>query len=215
MSVSSDAAPAGSSSATTDTASTGSLPATAEAGHRQRRLPGDGHMWVMVLGEFLVFGSYFVVYMIDRSVSSPEVYAASQAHLNVNLGAINTLILLTSSLLVALAVIDTKHRDPKGAERKVIAAGACGIVFVAIKAYEWYHEAQYYSIDNEFLSHYYALTGVHLFHMLVGFVVLGVLVRELREPRRQRLGTVEQGALYWHMIDVIWVLIFAVLYLMR
>ena len=189
---------------------------TAErTGGRERRLPGDGHMWVMVLGEFLVFGSYFVVYMIDRSTTSPEAYAASQEHLNVNLGVINTLILLTSSLLVALAVIDTKHRDPKAAEKKILAAGACGAVFVAIKAYEWYQEAQYYSIDNEFLTHYYALTGVHLFHMLVGFIVLGMLVRELRDPRRQRVGTVEQGALYWHMVDAIWVVIFAVLYLMR
>jgi nitric oxide reductase NorE protein len=204
MSVSSPAPPASASDA-----------ATGEARHPERRLPGDAHMWVMVLGEFFVFGSYFVVYLLDRAASSPEAYAASQAHLNVNIGVLNTVILLTSSLFVALAVIDTKHGDAKGAERKVLAASGCGLLFVAIKAYEWYQEAQYYSIDDEFLSHYYGLTGVHLFHMLVGFIVLGALVRELRDPRRQRLNTIEQGALYWHMIDVIWVLIFAVLYLMR
>jgi nitric oxide reductase NorE protein len=181
---------------------------------KERRLPGDGHMWVMVLGEFFVFGSYFVVYMLDRA-GSPEEFAASQAHLNVGLGVLNTIILLTSSLLVALAVIATKYADPKGAERRIVAAGACGLLFIAVKAYEWYHEARYYSIHNEFLSHYYALTGVHLFHLLVGLVALGVLVRELRDPRRRRLAVVEQGALHWHMIDVIWVIIFVVLYLMR
>jgi nitric oxide reductase NorE protein len=195
------------------------VPSTADAngrrtGVRERRLPGDSHIWVMVLGEFFVFGSYFVVYMLDRA-SSPDDYVASQEHLNVGLGVLNTIILMTSSLLVALAVIATKHGDAKSAERKVLAAGACGLLFTVIKAYEWHHEAQYYSIHNEFLSHYYALTGVHMFHLLVGLIVLGVVVRELRDPRRQRLGTVEQGALYWHMIDVIWVVIFAVLYLMR
>jgi nitric oxide reductase NorE protein len=188
---------------------------TRPTGAHERRLPGDSHMWVMVLGEFLFFGSYLVIYMMDRAASSPAAYAASQEHLDVGLGVVNTIVLMTSSLLIALAVIATQHGDPKGAERKVLAAGACGVLFIAIKGYEWYQEAQYYSTDNEFLSHYYALTGVHLFHLVVGLVALGVMVRALRDERRQPLSTVEQGALYWHMIDVIWVLIFAVLYLMR
>ena len=178
-------------------------------------MPGDIHMWVMVLGEFFVFGAYLIVYMIDRATSSHAAYAAAQHHLSVGLGALNTIILMTSSLLVALAVIAIKHGDPKGAERRILAAGGCGVLFIVIKGYEWYREAKYFSIHNEFLSHYYVLTGVHLFHLLIGLVVLGVMVRELREPRRQRLGMIEQGALYWHMVDVVWVLIFAVLYLMR
>jgi nitric oxide reductase NorE protein len=203
MTVSSDRAPAPPAS--------GPVP----TGVGERRVPGDVHMWVMVLGEFLVFGSYFVVYMIDRDVSSPAEYAASQAHLNIGLGLVNTIILMTSSLLVALAVIATKHGDPRGAERNILAAAGCGVLFVAIKAFEWYHLAQYYSIDDEFLSHYYALTGVHLFHLRLGLVAHGVLVGELRDTRKQRLATVEQGAIYWHMVDVIWVFIFAVLFLMR
>ena len=187
---------------------------TGRSGDRRRRLPGDGHMWVLVLGEFVIFGSYLVVYMIDRA-STPEAYTAAQRHLDVGLGAFNTVVLLTSSLLMALAVIATKHGDPKGAERRIIGAGACGLLFIFVKAYEWHREAQYFSIHNEFLSHYYVLTGIHVFHLVVGLLVLGVLVRELRDPRKQRLGTIEQGALYWHMVDVIWVVIFAVLYLMR
>jgi nitric oxide reductase NorE protein len=181
---------------------------------RARRIPGDGHIWVMVLGELVIFGSYFIVYMIDRGMS-PDAFATTQRHLNVDLGVVNTIVLMTSSLFMALAVISARQGSPKTAMRLVIGAGALGALFTLIKAYEWHHMAQYATIHDEFLSYYYVLTGIHLFHLMVGLIVLGVVVRELRNPRKQRPTMVEQGALYWHMVDVIWLFIFAVLYLMR
>ena len=86
-----------------------------------------------------------------------------------------------------------------------------------IKAYEWSTKiARGYTIpSNEFFSFYYMLTGVHLFHVALGLLILGVVVRELRNPRRRRMSMVETGATYWHMVDLLWIVIFALLYVMR
>jgi nitric oxide reductase NorE protein len=180
---------------------------------RGRRIPGDGHMWFMVLGDLIIFGLYFIVYMINRGMS-PEAYASTQRLLNVDIGVVNTIALVTSSFFAALAVLSTKQGAPKTAVRLLYAAGACGLLFMLIKAYEWHHMAQYASIHDQFLSYYYVLTGCHLFHVTVGLTALGVAVRELRNPRKQRIEIVEQCTLFWHMVDVIWLFVFAVLYLM-
>ncbi len=85
------------------------------------------------------------------------------------------------------------------------------------KAYEWPTEvALGHTISsNSFFMFYYMLTGVHLFHVLVGLLILGVVARELRNPRRRRMFMVESGATYWHMVDLLWIAIFALLYVMR
>lgn len=184
---------------------------TREAAH----LPGDGHMWVMVLGDMVIFGGYFVVFMIHRAMA-PEQYLDAQQHLNLTIGAVNTVVLLTSSWLIARAVVAARaglHRD---AIRLTYACGLCGLLFMTLKGYEWWVkilEGQTNSI--EFFSFYYVLTGVHLLHVAIGIVVLGVIVRELRNPGRRRPSMVESGAVYWHMVDLLWVVIFALLYVLR
>jgi nitric oxide reductase NorE protein len=181
----------------------------------EKRLPGDFDMWVFVLGDLFFFGCYFVTYMIFRAMS-PTAYSSAQQHLNVGIGVINTVLLLTSSMFVALGVIAIREGDARGAERLVYAAGACGTLFVLIKAYEWHQEISHgFTVSNEFFSFYFVLTGVHLAHVILGLLILGVVVRELRAPDKRRATIVEQGALYWHMVDVLWVVIFAILYLMR
>jgi hypothetical protein len=89
-------------------------------------------------------------------------------------------------------------------------------VFIVCKVYEWSTEgAQGHAIsNNNFFMFYYMLTGVHLFHVLLGLLILGV-VRELRNQRRRRMFMVESGATYWHMVDLLWIVIFALLYVMR
>jgi nitric oxide reductase NorE protein len=178
-----------------------------------RRIPGDGHMWFMVLGDLVIFGAYFIIYMFDRGMS-PEAYVNTQRLLSVDVGVVNTIVLLTSSLFAALAVIYTRHGSPNTAIRMVYATGICGVLFALTKVYEWHHMAQYASIHDEFISYYYVLTMTHLFHVFVGLVVLGIVVKELRNPRKRRLEMVEQGVLFWHMVDVIWLFIFPMLYLM-
>lgn len=90
-------------------------------------------------------------------------------------------------------------------------------MFVGIKAWEWSVKiSQGHSLGSgEFYGFYYMLTGVHLFHVGLGLLILGIVVRELRDPARRRMSMVESGATYWHMVDLLWIVIFAVLYVMR
>jgi hypothetical protein len=91
------------------------------------------------------------------------------------------------------------------------------IVFIVFQDYEWSTEVvQSHTISsNNFFIFYYMLTGVHLFHLVLGLLILGVVARELRNPRRRRMFMVESGATYWHVVDLLWTIIFALLYAMR
>lgn len=188
---------------------------TPEQSAERTRLPGDGHMWVMVLGDLAIFGAYFLIYAVHRAMS-PREFLAAQQHLNVTIGVVNTVVLLTSSLVVAHSVYAARDGRPERAIALTYAAGACGILFIAIKACEWSLElGKGFTVSNEFFSFYYVLTGVHVLHVALGLIILGVSVRELRAPERRRVSLVEQGATYWHMVDLLWVVIFGLLYVLR
>lgn len=178
-------------------------------------LPGDGHMWFMVLGDLVIFGFYFIIYMGFRA-AHPEEFLAAQQQLNVTIGVVNTIVLITSSWFVARSVLATRGGDRAKAINLTYGAAALGVLFMVLKCYEWSIEiARGHTNSNEFFSFYYVLTGVHLFHVGMGLIILGVMVRELRNPRRARPAMVEQGATYWHMVDLLWVVIFALLYVLR
>jgi nitric oxide reductase NorE protein len=183
---------------------------------RTVRTPGDGHMWVMVLGDLIIFGAYFMIFMVYRAMK-PQEFLASQEHLNVNIGVLNTLVLLASSWFIARSVQAARVDNHACALRLTYLGGLCGVAFIVIKACEWSTKiAQGYTISsNEFFMFYYMLTGVHLFHVSLGLLILGVVVRELRNPRRRRMFMVESGATYWHMVDLLWIVIFALFYVMR
>ncbi|KAB2386083.1 cytochrome c oxidase subunit 3 [Actinomadura montaniterrae] len=182
---------------------------------RERRLPGDADMWVMILGDLFFFGCYFVTYMVFRAMSAGR-FTASQRHLDIDIGVTNTVVLLTSSLFAALAVLAVREGAWRRARRLLWATGACGVLFALIKAYEWHTEiSRGHTIHDGFFGFYFVLTGVHLVHLALGVLVLGVAVRELRSPRGRRPTIVEQSVLFWHMVDLLWVVIFALLYLMR
>jgi nitric oxide reductase NorE protein len=189
--------------------------ATRPAG-RTVHMPGDGAMWVMVLGDFVFFGAYFIIFMIHRAMA-PQEFLQSQQHLNLAIGVLNTLVLLTSSWFIARSVQIARAGDHEGALRLTYLGGGCGVLFILIKAYEWSAKvAQGHTMpSNEFFMFYYMLTGVHLFHVGLGLLILGIVVRELRNPRRRRMSMVESGATYWHMVDLLWIVIFGLLYVMR
>jgi nitric oxide reductase NorE protein len=186
------------------------------AARRTTHMPGDGAMWVMVLGDLIIFGTYFIIFMIYRAMA-PQEFLHSQQHLDINIGVINTLVLITSSLFIALSAQAARANDHDRALQLTYLGGLCGVAFILIKAYEWSAKiAQGYTLaSNQFFMFYYMLTGVHLFHVSLGLVILGVVVRELRNPHRRRASMVESGATYWHMVDLLWVVIFALLYVMR
>jgi nitric oxide reductase NorE protein len=101
--------------------------------------------------------------------------------------------------------------------RLTVFGGLCGVAFILIKAYEWSSKIGHGFTfgSNDFFTFYYMLTGVHLFHVALGLVFLGVTYFELRNPKFRRVTMVETGATYWHMVDLIWVVIFALVYVMR
>ncbi|WP_099023176.1 cytochrome c oxidase subunit 3 [Mycolicibacterium palauense] len=179
-------------------------------------VPGDGAMWVMVLGDLIIFGAYFLIFMVHRALQ-PEEFLAAQQHLDVTLGMVNTLVLLASSFFIARSVQKVRAGDHAGAIRLIYTGGVFGVLFIAVKAVEWTTEiAHGYTLpSSEFFAFYYMLTGVHLFHVALGLLILGILVRELRNPRRRRVSMVESGATYWHMVDLLWIVIFALLYVLR
>ena len=185
-------------------------------GQRLPHLPGDIHMWVMVLGDLAIFGAYFIIFMIYRAMA-PQEFLAAQQHLNVTVGVVNTVVLLTSSWLIARSVLAARAGDHDQAVRLTYFGGAFGVAFILIKAYEWSTEIMhgYTMPSSDFFMFYYMLTGVHMFHVALGLLILGIVVRELRNPRKRRASMVESGATYWHMIDLLWIVIFGLLYVMR
>jgi nitric oxide reductase NorE protein len=92
-----------------------------------------------------------------------------------------------------------------------------GVVFLASKVLEWIHQIHIGNTftSDEFFEHYFFLTSLHCIHVLIGFIVLGVVIYQLRSPARRSQELVETGATYWHTVDFLWVLIFAMLYVVR
>jgi nitric oxide reductase NorE protein len=191
------------------------VPARATPTH----VPGDIHMWVFVLGDLIIFGIYFIVFMAYR-VKEPAAFIAEQHHLNVTIGAVNTLVLLTSSWFVARGVQAARHVDLGRASALLRAGSACGLVFIAVKALEWsleIHEGHTLS-SGTFLACYFMFTGVHLMHVVLGLIILGIVQRNIRAATASdgpNLVLVEAGGIFWHMVDLLWVVIFALLYVMR
>ena len=181
-----------------------------------RYVPGQPDMWAFVLFEALVFTGYFGVYMVRR-MQSPELFLSSQALLDLRIGALNTLVLLVSSWSIARCVQASRERAYRAALVNAFVTMLFGFAFLVSKVFEWGQEIQkgYTFTTDEFFSFYYFLTGIHFLHLLIGFVVLGVIVYQLWSPMRRSQLLIETGATYWHTVDFLWVLIFSLLYVMR
>ena len=181
-----------------------------------RFVPGQPDMWVLVLFESLVFTTYFTVYVFRRT-QSPDLFLQSQAHLNPRVGAFNTLVLLASSWSVARCVQTAREGSFRTALNNAYLTMLFGFLFLVSKVLEWVTEIEqgFSFTTDEFFSFYYFLTAIHFLHLLIGFVFLGVAVYQIKSPARRSQELVETCATYWHTIDFLWVLIFALLYVMR
>jgi nitric oxide reductase NorE protein len=173
-------------------------------------------MWVFVLFESLVFTSYFCVYLYART-QHEAAFLRSQAHLLLWLGVLDTVVLLTSSWAVARCVQHARAGRYGLARRDAWVTAGLGFVFLVLKIVEWarlIHFGHTFT-STQFFQYYFFLTAIHFVHLLIGFVVIGVLILQLKDPRRRRQETVETCATYWHTVDFFWVLIFALLYVVR
>ncbi|MDT5223029.1 MAG: nitric oxide reductase NorE protein, partial [Mycobacterium sp.] len=151
---------------------------------------------------------------------SPELFLHSQAHLDLRIGVVNTLVLLLSSWSVARCVQSSRAGVYQEALRDVFVTAAFAVIFLCVKVFEWARlvHAGNGPDSDDFFTYYFFLTGIHFVHLLIGFVVLGIIVYRLQAARRGNQESqvlVETCATYWHTVDFLWVLIFALLYVVR
>lgn len=183
-----------------------------------RRLPGEEGVWVLIFGDMTVFALLFGVYLYYRS-SQADVFNHSQLRLNQTFGAVNTLVLLTSSLLVVTAVRAVRSNAHALARRLIYGAMACGTTFVINKALEYGQKISHGLVPatNQFFMYFYGMTGLHLLHVMIGMGLLLFIARLTRRPAltARELGYLEGAACFWHMVDLLWIIIFPLLYLVK
>jgi cytochrome c oxidase subunit 3 len=187
-------------------------------------------MWVFLSSELLLFAGLFTLYAAYR-VMYPDAFAAAVGHNNLAIGTTNTVILITSSFLVAAALQAVRVAKPRWAAWLLFTSIGCGIVFLVLKGVEYaqhFHEGIYPGTHyhyaelpgrgaNLFFTLYYYLTGLHALHVCIGIGLLAWLgVGAWRRVYSSaNLVHVEVGALYWHLVDVVWIFLWPMLYLMH
>ena len=184
---------------------------------KARHYPGQPSMWFFVIGDLLIFGVYFVAYMAYRN-QDLNLFLQSQQHMNRELGGANTLLLLTSSLFVALGTESARSGRNSVGVRFFFIAFLLGSLFPLIKFFEWIPkiDSGHTPGENLFFMFYYIMTGLHLVHVVLGLVIMGFVIRNLRADIGQvDIKFIESGATYWHMVDVLWLILFALFYLLR
>jgi nitric oxide reductase NorE protein len=173
-------------------------------------LPGNPIMWLLIASELVVFGAILIGFSAAR-LAEPEVFASSQDHLNRLAGAINTMVLLTSGFCAALAVYHQARDETLKTRLWLLAASLLGVVFLVVKFIE-YSEKFSAGISTEtstFFMFYFLATGFHALHVVFGIVILAIV------SWKNSLDNIVTGTAFWHMVDLIWVLLFPLIYLMR
>jgi nitric oxide reductase NorE protein len=181
-----------------------------------RRIPGESGTWVFLFGDMVVFGVFFVTFMVERA-KAPEAFDVARRTLHIGVGVTNTLVLLTSSLCVVIAMGAMRSGMKSIAAKALYAAIGCGLVFIGLKVFEYVAlaSAGHGPGANNFYLYYFILTGLHLLHVCIGLAVLILLVTQARrdELSATRLALIEGGACFWHLVDLLWIFLFALLYL--
>lgn len=180
-------------------------------------LPAEEGLWVFLLGDMCIFALLFCVYVYYRAADA-ALFAASQATLNPAWGALYTLLLVTGSWFVVQGVSAARRATMQAAQALFAAALVCGLGFLGAKLLEYGGKlsAGVTPASNEFFMYYYILTGLHFLHVLVGVVVLAVLIAHCRARRHSGNANrvlIEGGGCYWHMVDLLWIVLFPLLYL--
>lgn len=187
-------------------------------GAQLRRVPAEPGLWVLLFGDMAVFTVLFTVYL-SRRTKDPSLFARSQDLLDRTIGATNTAVLLTSSLLVVLGTTAMRRHQTHWARRFLFGGALVGLCFVAFKAHEYHalFTAGITPSTNDFFMYYFVLTGLHLAHVIVGLILLTVLAStaDRPSPSSAHIAFVEGGACFWHMVDLLWIVIFPLVFLVR
>ena len=183
-------------------------------------------MWVFIFTEILLFGGLFLVYAIMRSHYSTEFHQAAH-HLNAFIGSINTVVLLVSSATVAMSITAVQKGNNRLAVILLFITLLCAAVFMVNKYFEWGHKIHIglypgsdlmLSLSHGqvmFFSLYYFMTGLHMFHLVVGGIILTIVMIKVQSGtiNASHYVLLENGGLYWHLVDLIWIFLFPLLYL--
>ena len=185
-------------------------------------------MWVFLVTEILFFGGLFLTYLVYRNWY-PEAFAAASHEMVVWAGTLNTVVLITSSLTMALAVRAAQVGDRRSLVWLLIATMALGCVFLGVKAFEYrteileHHvpgpgfefEGPYFRQAQIFFSLYFVMTGLHALHMIIGLGIMAFMlwwsIRGTITP--EYASPIEISGLYWHFVDIVWIFLFPLLYL--
>jgi cytochrome c oxidase subunit 3 len=194
----------------------------------QQREAATLGMWVFLATEILFFGGMFLGYTVYRFYY-PKVFAEASNHTLVVIGSINTAVLLVSSFLMVLAVRAAERRERLYTSLFLALAAFLGLAFLALKGFEYYQEIEEGlfpgahfrfeggnpAVARMFFYLYFLMTGVHAVHVTIGIVLLGLTaLRVLFATRPERLATtVDLLGLYWHFVDIVWVFLFPLIYL--
>lgn len=176
--------------------------------------PGGVLIWSLAFMEVITFGIALIAFMVAGN-KDPELFHQSRQHLNPLYGAINTVFLLVSGYFMAVAV--DRFKRGLNAHSSVRLAMIGGVLFLLLKTVEYREkiEAGLVLGHDTFFTYYWLLTGFHVMHVLVGLVILTVLARRLRPAAKPpQTEDFEAGAVFWHMCDLIWLLLFPVIYLL-
>ncbi len=184
----------------------------------QSDLPGDFAIWIFIFAELLVFGIFFIAYAFARSYNV-ELFNASQSTLTREFGAINTVVLITSSFFVVRAVAAIKNDSSQICVNWLGAALFMGSIFLVIKMTEFYGKFSegINMSTNTFYMFYLSLTFFHFMHVILGMVILTAILLKARQggySAKDHTG-VETGASYWHMVDLVWIILFPLIYIIR
>lgn len=199
---------------------------------QQREAAGLG-MWTFLVTEVLLFGVLFTGYTVYR-VANPHAFGVASEHLYLSIGTVNTAILLISSFTMALAVHFGHHQNRRLTVRFLLITAGLGVLFLAFKAVEYtldYRDALVPGVRFDparagdadvgkvqmFFVFYFIMTGIHAIHVLAGVGAISTMATIVHRTRRlpDRAIAVELTGLYWHLVDLIWIFLFPIMYLVR
>jgi nitric oxide reductase NorE protein len=183
-----------------------------------RHPPGDLAIWIFILAELLVFAVFFAAYAFAR-VGEVELFNTYQDSLDRRAALINTVALITSSYFVVRAVAAIRVGSRGGCVRWLLAALAMGAVFLVVKSVEYaHHLGEGVTLStNTFYMFYLSLTFFHFMHVILGMVIVAAVALKAHQggySAAEHTG-VETGASYWHMVDLVWLILFPLVYVMR
>ncbi len=182
------------------------------------RLPGDSGVWIFIIADMGAFALFFLIFTVGR-IGSPDLFEASRQHLDIRLGLLNTLILLTSSFFMVRAVDGARTGARTVVMRNLTLTILIGLGFAASKLVEYSAKvsAGIGLTTTEFFTYYFVFTGIHFLHFVIG---IGALLMMLAKSRHDALDDrfrvwIESVGCYWHMVDLLWIMLFPMLYLQR